>query len=89
MAEVPIIPKIRCDNCGLISEKERIGDAHRKPRAWGGIKAEGSRSVDSYGGKERLDFSDLCPDCASGALGAAAEALKQRRAGESEVNDKG
>lgn len=79
MAEVTVIPKIRCDNCGFIAEKERSGQTYRKPGAWGSMKTEGSRSTDSYGGKERLDFSDLCPECASGALNAAAAFLKQRR----------
>lgn len=83
MAEVDIIPKIRCDNCGLTVEKTQQG-AHSsrsflKPRAWGGVKAEGGRSTDSYGGKSRLDFTDLCERCANAALDAAAAALKKAR----------
>lgn len=85
MADVDVIPKIRCDNCGETVEKSVQG-AHpsrsfHKPRTWGLLKAEGGRiRQDTYGtGKERLDFTDLCQECAETALQAAAEALKQRR----------
>lgn len=81
MATVDIIPKIRCDNCGHTVEKQRhdLSATFKKPGMWGSCKMEGGRSTDSYGGKSRLDFVDLCPTCASAALDAAAEALKQRR----------
>lgn len=83
MAEVDIIPKIRCDNCGLTVEKIVSGShssrQFSKPRAWGSMKAEGSRSTDSYGGKSRLDFADLCHRCAQAAVDAAAEALAKAR----------
>lgn len=83
MADVDIIPKIRCDNCGTIVEKTVAGShtsrSFSKPRKWGSLKMEGGRSTDSYGGKARLDFGDLCPECANAALDAAADALKARR----------
>lgn len=84
MADVNIIPRVRCDNCGLTTEKARRDNSHpprdwERPRTWGSAKMEGSRSTDSYGGKVRLDFVDLCPGCAQAALEAAAEALKARR----------
>jgi hypothetical protein len=83
MAEVDIIPKIRCDNCGLTVEKIVSGShssrQFSKPRAWGTCKMEGGRSSDSYGGKARLDFSDLCQRCANAALDAAAAALEKAR----------
>ena len=84
MADVNTIPQIRCDNCGLTVEKIDSGVMQRtgmfiKPRSWGSCKMEGGRSTDSYGGKARLDFGDLCPECANAALDAAAEALKARR----------
>ncbi|WP_192246141.1 hypothetical protein [Mesorhizobium silamurunense] len=83
MAEVDIIPKIRCDNCGLTVEKEVRGTgasrSFHRPGTWGSIKAEGGRSTDSYGGKEKLAFPDLCQTCADLALEAAAAALKTRR----------
>ncbi|RVC47635.1 hypothetical protein EN781_00430 [Mesorhizobium sp. M4A.F.Ca.ET.090.04.2.1] len=81
MATVDVIPKIRCDNCGFMVEKhrERGGSEFNKPSMWGSIHANGGRSTDSYGGKERLDFADLCQPCACAALDAAAAALKQRR----------
>ena len=83
MSDVDITPKIRCDNCGFIEEKAISGAGNlrtfSKPRKWGFAKMEGSRSTDSYGGKSRLDFSDLCPTCANDALDAAAAVLKARR----------
>lgn len=83
MADVDITPKIRCDNCGLIEERAVSGShtsrIFSKPRKWGSAKMEGGRSSDSYGGKSRLDFSDLCPTCANDALDAAAAVLKARR----------
>ncbi|BCH33163.1 hypothetical protein MesoLjLc_50930 [Mesorhizobium sp. L-8-10] len=81
MADVDTIPKIRCDNCGLIAEKHKgqFDKSYSKPRIWGSCRMEGGRSTDSYGGKGRLDFADLCPQCANAAADAAAEALKARR----------
>ncbi len=81
MADVKIIPKISCDNCGLTVEKDVVANSrdYRKPKPWGSCRMEGSRDVDSYGGKSRLDFTDLCPECADAALNAAASALKARR----------
>lgn len=85
MADVNITPKIRCDNCGETAEKQVQGSytsrSFHKPRLWGSMKAEGGRiSQQTYGtGKERLDFTDLCPKCAEAALVAASDALKARR----------
>lgn len=83
MADVDIIPKIRCDNCGLTVEKAQQGSytsrSFHKPRMWGSCKIEGGRSTDSYGGKGRLDFTDLCPSCANAAIDGAAAALKSAR----------
>jgi len=83
MADVNITPRISCDNCGLTVDKhlEQLGTnkSFKKPRDWGSLKIEGSRSADSYGGKDRLDFTDLCPKCATAALEAAASVLKTTR----------
>lgn len=81
MADVNIVPKIRCDNCGFTAEKVKdIYDReYKKPPLWGYLKAEGGRSTDSYGGKNHVAFPDLCPDCANAALDAMNEALKLRR----------
>lgn len=83
MADVDIIPKICCDNCGHTVEKQQQGNgpsrSFHKPGLWGSCKMEGGRSTDSYGGKGRLNFTDLCPVCANAAIDAAADALKQRR----------
>ena len=81
MAEIIPVPLIRCDNCGLTAEKvkETYVPEFKKPRSWGSMKAVGANSTDSYGGKSRLDFIDLCPKCAQTALDAAAEALKTAR----------
>jgi hypothetical protein len=89
MADVNIIPRISCDNCGLTVDKAQEGSytsaSFKKPRDWGSLKIEGSRSADSYGGKERMDFTDLCPKCATIAIDAAAAALKAAR-GEDDAN---
>ena len=86
MADVNIIPKVRCDNCGHIEEKHKgqYDKAYSRPRTWGSCRMEGSHATDSYGSKSRLDFTDLCPKCAQAALDAAADVLKARR-GEGEV----
>lgn len=88
MADVRIIPRISCDNCGFTADKHQAGPhtskEFRKPSAWGFLKIEGSRSADSYGGKEKLDFIDLCPTCATAALDAAASRLKMMRGEDSE-----
>ena len=83
MADVNTIPKICCDNCGLTVDKQNgsLGDkpSYQKPRIWGSLKIEGGRSTDSYGGKTRMGFTDLCPNCANIALDAAAAALSVLR----------
>lgn len=85
MADVDITPRIRCDNCGETAEKTVQG-AHssrsfHKPRAWGNMKAEDGRVIQqAYGhGKDRLDFTDLCPRCAMAAFKAASDALEKAR----------
>ena len=88
MADVNIIPRIRCDNCGHIEDKAVTGPQNARtiarPKAWGHCRIEGGRDADSYGGKVRLDFPDLCQACANAALDAAAAALKARRGEEEE-----
>lgn len=81
MADVNTIPQIRCDNCGKIDEKVKgqFDKEYKRPGLWGSMKAEGGQAADSYGGKNRLGFTDLCPDCANAALEAAAAALKEIR----------
>lgn len=83
MADVNVAPKICCDNCGKTVEKQKRGNgassSFHKPSMWGSCKIEGGRSTDSYGGKGRLDFIDLCPVCANAAIDAAAKALKTIR----------
>jgi hypothetical protein len=87
MAEVKIIPKVSCDNCGIVidklADKYSIGaggaQAYSRPREWGSCRIEGTRDGDIYGNKERLDFADLCPDCAHSVFIHAAGALADRR----------
>lgn len=85
MADVSLIPKVRCDNCGTIADKTRRNTNPKsdwvRPLVWGGMKAEGGRICkQTYGtGKERLDFIDLCPKCAEAAFEAAAKALEKAR----------
>ena len=82
MADVNITPKISCDNCGAVEDKvfnTVYSKEFVKPRTWGSCRIEGTRSVDSYGGRERLDFTDLCPKCADAIISAAAVAAKAHR----------
>lgn len=84
MADVNIIPKIQCDNCGYTEEKHKgqFDKTYRKPTLWGSCGIEGGRDVDSYGLKSKLVFGDLCPSCANIVIEAAAEALKAARGGD-------
>lgn len=81
MADVKVVPKIQCDNCGKTADKVKgsYDKEYKKPSQWGSCKIEGGRSVDSYGLKGRLDFTDLCQSCANAAIDAASEALKNQR----------
>lgn len=81
MADVPSIPRISCDNCGLTVDKVKYAydKEFKKPREWGSCRIEGTRGIDSYGGKDRIDMTDLCPDCANIAITAAARVLKEKR----------
>lgn len=83
MADVNITPRIRCDNCGHTEDKIVFGPQNERaiarPKSFGFAKLQGARATDSYGGVERLDFPDLCLECANAALDAAAAALKARR----------
>lgn len=87
MAEVKIVPKIQCDNCGAVAEKTghesymagKVGINYQKPRDWGGCRIEGHRDADAYGGKARLDMTDLCPKCAEALIVAASRTLADRR----------
>lgn len=81
MADVNIVPRISCDNCGSTEDKRLKFNSrdYEKPGNWGSCKIEGSRSVDSYGGKDRVVFIDLCPKCAQAAADAASVALKKTR----------
>lgn len=81
MAEVPITPRIRCDNCGLVTDKEpQLSDRKQfgKPRRWGSLVIESGRGQQGYP-SEALRFIDLCPSCATIAHDAAADALKSRQ----------
>lgn len=78
MAEVTITPRIRCDNCGFVQDKEGAGKEYRKPRRWGSAVIFSGRGQDGYP-PEELRFIDLCPDCAKLAHDAVALALRTRR----------
>lgn len=81
MADVAIVPQIRCDNCGLTAEKETSGtkpDSYGKPRRWGSLTIHSGRGQSGYP-SEFLKFVDLCPSCAMGAHDAAAARLADLR----------
>lgn len=86
MADVNVVPRICCDNCGKTVDKHQSGTGpsatFSKPSMWGSCRIEGGRDVDSYGMKSRITFGDLCPECANAAIDAAAAALKAARGGE-------
>lgn len=81
MADVNNIPQIRCDNCGCVTNKIKgqFEKEYRKPSMWGGVRIDGGRATDSYGGKSKLVMTDLCITCANAAIDAASEALKAIR----------
>lgn len=76
MADVNITPRIRCDNCGRVTDKERRFEKYEKPRGWGSIK------IDCLAGTypPHITMSDICPACFSAAYKAAGDALSKRRA---------
>lgn len=81
MADVPITPKIRCDNCGFTEDKTETakgGGVYRKPLEWGSFQAASGRGMAGYP-REELRFIDLCPTCAMGAHDAAAAKLAEIR----------
>lgn len=78
MADVKIAPKIRCDNCGFVQEKEFYSSAYQKPRQWGSAALSSGRLQDGYP-PEELRFIDLCPTCAKLAHDTVAKALAVRR----------
>ena len=80
MADVNIIPRIRCDNCGLVVEKTAhnySGQASfSRPAGWGSARIDDGRRS---GYPEHIGMTDLCPECAQAACDAADSALKARR----------
>jgi len=80
MADVNSTPRISCDNCGIVEDKEFDGftKGWRKPKLWGALQIEGGRT-DGYGVKGKMAFTDLCKECAVAAMDAAALELKKRR----------
>ena len=78
MADVNTTPRISCDNCGIVEDKELGNGTYRKPRLWGSLQIEGGRT-DGYGIRGRLAFTDLCKECALAAMDAAALELEKRR----------
>lgn len=88
MADVNITPRISCDNCGHTEDKvydNGYSKEWKKPKEWGGCKIEGY-DTNSYGGKSRIDFTDLCAACSKALVKAADEAMKKCR-GEANLND--
>lgn len=79
MADVHIIPRIRCDNCGFTDEKELepFGKgAYRNKEGWGGIKIAPTHRG-NY--PNNIAFVDLCPDCLTAVHDAVAAALSNAR----------
>ncbi len=81
MANITLAPLVRCDNCGATVDQVKAQGEQRfvRPSGWGSINAIGARSTDTYGGRDKIAFTDLCPKCAQAALDAAAGALKKIR----------
>lgn len=85
MAEVDIIPRIQCDNCGATREKQQQGTgpsrSFHKPNNWGACRIEGGKAADAYGEKGKIAMPDLCEACANAVIDAAGKALSDRRSG--------
>ena len=85
MADVNVTPRIRCDNCGHTKDKVRPKTAgvgspiYGKPDNWGSVHIVGGISKGAYGGKDRIDMTDLCPECANAAISGMAKILEERR----------
>ncbi|MCP5018407.1 MAG: hypothetical protein GY938_24485 [Ketobacter sp.] len=75
MADVaPETPRIRCDNCGFIQEKEKRNNAYSKPDQWGYVIV----SATNNGSPNDIKMADLCPSCNSLVHEAVTAALKSR-----------
>lgn len=83
MADVEVVPKIRCDNCGFTTEKNAsdagASRSYQRPHRWGSLTIASGRGQQGYP-VETLRFVDLCPRCATCAHDAAAAILKELRA---------
>lgn len=79
MGEVHIVPRIRCDNCGFVADKQTIGGdpkGYFRPRDWGSARIDDGRRS---GYPEHIAFTDLCPACAKAISDAADKAAQARR----------
>lgn len=82
MADVPITPKIRCDNCGATASKVEFattgrGNVYKKPDDWGSVTIyRGSSHPDN------IDMPDLCAACLRAVHEAVGNALTGRRGGD-------
>lgn len=83
MADVEITPKIQCDNCGDVRNKQQQGTgpsrSFHKPSNWGSCRIEGGKAAAAYGEKEKIGMPDLCEACANAVIDAAGKALSGRR----------
>lgn len=79
MSDVQLIPKIRCDNCGVTTEKVKDGAINLswvRPKSWGGLRVDPTnRSM--Y--PNNIAYVDLCPRCLQAAHSAVERALKDVR----------
>ncbi len=79
MADVKIIPRVRCDNCSVTAEKELdlFKKDYERPRAWGQLNLTPANYGSQY--PDHVRMNDLCPACLRALHNAVGEALRARR----------
>lgn len=77
MADVKIIPRVRCDNCSVTAEKDLSGKDYRTPRTWGSVSVDPTDLGSNYPNTIRM--KDLCAACLKAVHVAVGEALCARR----------
>jgi hypothetical protein len=76
MADVKIIPRISCDNCGIVVEKRITGGSYAKPEDWGSVSVSATQRG-TYPNDIRMN--DLCINCLEKVHTAVTHALKSAR----------
>lgn len=77
MADVQIIPRIRCDNCGFVADKDKArGGEFMRPLKWGGVNVSPTEPG-NY--PNPISMKDLCPKCLQAVHKSVVAALRAAR----------